>query len=200
MRCPRQDSGRSLEMCGNTYPREMVVHDRTRLITNPTTFMTNTMKFTKKYYWIFIAILVFALDRITKMLVLQYLQFNEPVNILPFFNLFFNFNTGAAFGFLNQAGGWQEWLFIGIAIAVSISLVIWQFRIHTEHTWLKITLALILGGTLGNLYDRITYHYVIDFLDFYYKQWHYATFNLADSAICIGAIMLVVDTFRKDKC
>jgi signal peptidase II len=157
------------------------------------------MNFTKKYYWIFIAILIFVLDRITKMLVLQYLPFRLPVDIFPGFNLFFTLNTGSAFGFLNTASGWQRWLFSGIAIAVSIFLIIWQFKINTKHAWLKIALALILGGTLGNLCDRISYHYVIDFLDFYFREWHYATFNLADSAICVGAGMLIIQTFHKDR-
>ncbi len=155
------------------------------------------MSFIKNYYWIFIAVLAFALDRITKILVFQHLQFEQTINVLPMFNLFLTFNTGAAFGFLNKASGWQEWLFIGIAVAVSVFLIIWQFKIKTQHAWLKIALALVLGGTLGNLYDRIVYHHVIDFLDFYFKQWHYAAFNLADSVICIGAVMLIIDIFIK---
>ena len=153
----------------------------------------------KNYYWIFTTVFVFALDRITKILVLQHLQLEQPMNIFPMFNLFFTFNTGAAFSFLNHANGWQGWLFSGIAIAVSIALVIWQFKIDNQHNWLKIALALVLGGTLGNLYDRIIYHYVIDFFDFYFRQWHYPTFNLADSAICIGAIMLIIDISRQEK-
>jgi len=154
------------------------------------------MILSKKYLWIFITILVFALDRITKSLALDYLPLGEPISILPMFNLFFTFNTGAAFSFLNQAGGWQEWLFGAIAVGVSISIIIWQLKITIEHLWLKIALALIIGGTLGNLYDRITYHKVIDFLDFYFRQWHYPVFNIADSAICIGAIMLIIDILR----
>jgi signal peptidase II len=157
------------------------------------------MSFAKKYYWIFVAISIFALDRITKMLVLQCLPFRLPVNVLPIFNLFFTFNAGSAFGFLNDASGWQGWLFSSIAIAVSSFIVIWQFKISAQHAWFKTALALILGGTLGNLYDRIIYNHVIDFLDFYFRQWHYATFNLADSAICIGAIMLVINSSYKEK-
>lgn len=162
-------------------------------------FERTLMNFTKKYYWLFIAILIFVLDRITKTLVLQYLPFRLPVDVFPGFNLFFTFNTGSAFGFLNNASGWQEWLFSSIATAVSIFLIIWQFKINTKYAWLKIALALILGGTLGNLYDRMFYKYVIDFLDFYFREWHYATFNLADSAICVGAGMLITHTFHKEK-
>lgn len=146
-----------------------------------------------------IAVLVYVLDRITKALVLNYLQVEQPLNVLPMLNLFLTFNPGAAFSFLNKAGGWQEWLFVGTAIGVSIFIIGWQFKITIEHLWLKIALALILGGTLGNLYDRIIYHEVVDFLDFYFRQWHYPVFNIADSAICIGAIMLVIDVMGKEK-
>ena len=97
--------------------------------------MTDAMKFTKNHYWIFIVALIFVLDRITKTLVLQYLPFGLPVNVLPTLNLFFIFNTGSAFGFLNQAGGWQEWLFSGIAIIVSCFLIIWQFKVNVKYVW-----------------------------------------------------------------
>ena len=153
----------------------------------------------KKHFWILITFSIFILDRITKTLVLNYLIMEEPVSILPILNLFFTFNTGAAFSFLNKAGGWQEWLFIGIALAVSILLIIWLFKIDTKQYLLKISLALILGGTLGNLYDRIIYHKVIDFIDFYFRRWHYPVFNIADCVICIGAIMLLIDLIYKEK-
>lgn len=153
----------------------------------------------KKYFWLFVAILIFSLDRITKTLVLHYLAIEEPLPVLPLLNLFLTFNTGAAFSFLNQAGGWQGSLFVVIAVAVSFFLIIWQFKIKASQLWLKIALALIQGGTLGNLYDRIAYHKVIDFIDFYFNQWHYPVFNLADSAICIGAIMLIIDSVGKEK-
>lgn len=151
------------------------------------------------YYWIFIVLGTFAIDRITKILALQYFLYKDPVNVLPIFNLCFVYNTGAAFGFLNQAAGWQGWLFSGVAIFVSGCLIIWLFRINTNDTRLKVALSLILGGTLGNLYDRIVYHYVIDFLDFYFKQWHFPAFNLADAAICVGALLLIVDVLGKEK-
>jgi len=157
------------------------------------------MILSKKYLWVLIAILIFTIDRITKYLVLNYLVLEEPVNVLPILNLLFTFNTGAAFGFLDQANGWQEWLFGIIAIGVSIFLIIWQFKISVEYLWLKIASALVLGGTLGNLCDRIVYHKVIDFLDFYFKQWHYPVFNIADSAICIGATMLIIDILRQER-
>jgi len=157
------------------------------------------MTILKKYFWILIALAIFAIDRGTKMLVLNYLTLEEPVSVLPILNLFLTFNTGAAFSFLNQAGGWQEWLFIGIAIVVTVFLIIWLFRTPIKENLLKISLALILGGTLGNLYDRIVYHKVIDFIDFYFRKWHYPIFNIADSAICIGAVLLLIDLIWKEK-
>ncbi len=147
----------------------------------------------KKYLWVFVAILVFVLDRLTKQLVLNYLSSGDIIHALPILDLIFSLNPGAAFGFLNQAGGWQEWLFGTIAMGVSIFLIAWQFKISVKYLWLKIANALVLGGTLGNLYDRIVYQQVIDFLDFYVSNWHYPTFNIADSAICIGATMLIID-------
>lgn len=150
------------------------------------------MALSKKYLWILITVLVFALDRITKYMVLHYLSQGATIHVLPVLNLIFALNPGAAFSFLYKAGGWQEWLFIAIAIGVSVFLVVWQFKISIKYGWLKIANALILAGTLGNLYDRFVYHSVIDFIDFYFKNWHYPTFNIADSAICLGAIILVI--------
>jgi signal peptidase II len=157
------------------------------------------MALSKKYLWVLIAVSIFVLDRITKYLILNYLVLEEPVSVLPILNLVFIFNTGAAFGFLNKAGGWQEWLFSIIAVGVSIFLVIWQLKIPVKYLWLKIASALILGGTLGNLYDRVVYHKVIDFIDICFKQWHYPAFNIADSAICIGAVMLIIDILHQEK-
>jgi signal peptidase II len=156
-----------------------------------------TKKINTNLWWFVITLAIIGIDRITKTLIVQNLPFEQALPVMPFLNLFFTFNAGAAFSFLGKAGGWQEWLFGSIAVFISIFLIIWQLKIFSGHRWLKIALALILGGTLGNLYDRIIYHRVIDFLDFYYKQWHYATFNLADTAICVGAIMLVVDIVCK---
>lgn len=153
----------------------------------------------KHILWIAITLFILTFDRVTKILVLKYLPFQEPVKIFSWFNLFFNYNTGAAFSFLNQPTTWQQWLFGGIAIIVSILLIFWLLRLPQTKVWLTVALALILGGTVGNLFDRVVYHYIIDFLDFYYKNWHWPTFNIADSAISIGAIMLMVDMFCKDK-
>jgi signal peptidase II len=153
----------------------------------------------KKYFWIGIVVLTFIFDQLAKTIILGRFIPEESVSILPFLNLYLTFNFGAAFGFLNQADGWQGCLFSIIAILVSLFLIIWQLKIPITNLWLKTSLALILGGTLGNLCDRICYHMVIDFIDFYFRNWHYPTFNLADAAICTGAFMLTKNIMFDDK-
>jgi signal peptidase II len=150
-------------------------------------------KFIKNYFWVFVAIAILFFDRFTKVLVVAHLPIEKPIALLPFLNLYFTYNSGAAFSFLRSAGGWQEMLFICIACFATIFLIIWLLKIPKDHAWLKLALALILGGTIGNLIDRLTIYQVIDFIDFYYKLKHFPTFNIADSAITIGAIMLVID-------
>jgi signal peptidase II len=158
-----------------------------------------TKKSLKNLSWIFITIFVIAFDRYTKYLIAKYFVLNEAVPIFPSLNLFYTLNKGAAFSFLNQASGWQIWFFAVIAVVVSVFIVIWLLRLRVSQPCLKIALALILGGTLGNLYDRIFYGYVTDFIDVYYKTWHWPSFNVADSAICVGAFILVIDIlFKKD--
>ena len=105
------------------------------------------------------------------------------------------YNRGAAFNFLSQHGALASWLFAGIAIAVSIVLLFWLYRLPDNKKWLACGLSLILGGAVGNLVDRIVHGYVIDFLDFHLSHWHFAAFNIADSAICVGAAMLFIDVF-----
>jgi signal peptidase II len=142
---------------------------------------------------------VIILDQLTKIWATQTLTFNQPIAILPFFNFTLLHNTGAAFSFLANAGGWQRWFFTILAIGVSFVLVLWLARLKSNQYGLASALALILGGALGNVIDRLNYGYVIDFLDFYYKTWHWPAFNIADSAITIGAAILIVDAFRTTK-
>ena len=104
-------------------------------------------------------------------------------------------NHGAAFSFLSDAGGWQRYFFSGLAAAVSIGLVIWLARLSPEKRWEPIALALVLGGAVGNLYDRVTLGYVVDFIVVHYQGYYWPAFNLADSAISAGAIMLLIDAF-----
>jgi signal peptidase II len=104
-------------------------------------------------------------------------------------------NTGAAFSFLSDAGGWQRWLFAGLAVGMSIVISVWLTRLKPNETFIAIALSLILGGAIGNLVDRLAYGYVIDFLDIYYGNWHWPAFNIADSAITVGVVLMLIDSF-----
>lgn len=149
--------------------------------------------------WLWISLLVIVLDQLTKLWASSALNYGDPVAILPSFNLTLFFNTGAAFSFLNQAGGWQRWLFTIIAITVSSVLLVWMRRLNRSQRWLAVALALVLGGALGNLIDRLYLGHVIDFVDVYYGKWHWPAFNVADSSIFIGVVMLIIDTLRGEK-
>lgn len=142
-----------------------------------------------------------ALDQITKLAVIGAFTLHEQMPLVPYFNLTLAHNPGAAFSFLSDAGGWQRWFFTAIALGVSVAIVVWLKRLPSNDRWLAVALALILGGALGNVWDRITLGYVIDFLDFYVDQWHWPAFNVADAAITIGAVMLGIDAifFAKAK-
>jgi len=125
----------------------------------------------------------------------HYLQLHVSVAVFPGINLTLMQNPGAAFSLLSQAGGWQRWFFIGLAVTVGIAIIVWLVSLPADKRWMAFALALILGGAMGNLWDRMTLSYVIDFIDVYYQEWHWPAFNIADSAISIGAVMLVIDTF-----
>lgn len=143
--------------------------------------------------WLGLAVLLIVLDQVSKMLAMQLLELHAPLAVLPGFNLTLTYNTGAAFSFLSEAGGWQRWFFSGFALIVSIILVVWLYRLPVSARWLPCALGFILGGALGNLLDRLMYGHVVDFIQLYYQQWYWPAFNLADSAITIGAVMLIID-------
>ena len=105
-------------------------------------------------------------------------------------------NTGAAFSFLSDAGGWQRWLFAGLAVGMSVVISVWLTRLKENETLIAVALSLILGGAIGNLIDRLAYGYVIDFLDVYYETWHWPAFNIADSAITVGVVLMLIDSFK----
>jgi len=147
-----------------------------------------------KYLWL--SGLVIVLDQISKWLMVSWLSLYETVVVMPFFNLTMAHNYGAAFSFLSNAGGWQRWFFTGLAIAVSIVLIVWLRGLKPQAKLEALSLSLILGGAIGNVIDRLYYGYVIDFIDIYYGYYHWPAFNVADSAIVIGAILLVLDTLR----
>jgi signal peptidase II len=146
--------------------------------------------------WLWLTIILVAFDQVTKFWVTHHLHFFEPFRILPFLNLTLAYNTGAAFSFLHSASGWQNWIFSTLAIIVSFVVLFWLGKLPGRNRWLSIALCLILAGALGNAWDRMTYGYVIDFLDFHAVDWHFAIFNIADGAICVGAAMLFWDWIR----
>lgn len=137
-----------------------------------------------------------VLDQVTKYLIQTQLGYREIVPVLPSLNLTLSYNRGAAFSFLSEAGGWQQWFFVGLAIIVSAVILVWLYRLPSKDKWTACGLSLILGGALGNLWDRIMLGHVVDFIDFYVKTWHFATFNIADSAICVGASILILVSFQ----
>jgi len=149
--------------------------------------------------WLWITALVFILDQVTKYFASANLGYHQPVNVFPYFNFMLAHNKGAAFSFLNDASGWQRWFFTVIALGVSAVIVFWLKGLPSRDRWLAISLSLILGGALGNVWDRMILGYVIDFIDIYYVNWHWPAFNIADSAISIGATMLIIDAlfFKK---
>ncbi|WP_242472700.1 signal peptidase II [Rhodoferax fermentans] len=142
--------------------------------------------------WLAWSLVVILVDQFTKVLVLGYYQLGDSHPVTSFFNLVRVHNHGAAFSFLASSGGWQRWLFTGIGIGAAV-LIIWLLKSHPGQKLFAFALASILGGALGNVIDRLLHGYVVDFLDFYWKNWHFPAFNIADSAITLGAICLILD-------
>ena len=153
----------------------------------------------RRLHWLWLSLLVIVLDQLTKLWASSDLIYGKPVALLPSLNFTLMHNTGAAFSFLNEAGGWQRWFFALIALVVSTVLVLWLHRLTSSQRWLAVALALVLGGALGNLIDRLYLGYVIDFVDVYYDRWHWPAFNVADSSIFIGVAMLIIDSLRGEK-
>jgi signal peptidase II len=148
--------------------------------------------------WLSLAALVIVLDQISKLWITSHFAYLESIRVLSVFDLALIYNPGAAFGFLNDAGGMQRWLFGGIAVIASISIT-WLLKKHSSEILFAFALSLILGGALGNLIDRINYGYVIDFLLFHWDAHYFPAFNLADSAITCGAGLLIWGSFTEKK-
>ena len=142
--------------------------------------------------WLGIALLIFLLDQFTKVLVLGAFELGDSTPITSFFNLVRVHNHGAAFSFLADAGGWQRWFFTGIG-GVATVFMLWMLYSHAGQQLFSLAIALILGGAVGNVVDRLMHGYVVDFLDFYWGSWHFPAFNVADSAISVGAALLILD-------
>lgn len=151
--------------------------------------------------WLVLSVLVLVIDQVSKAHFEGTLEMFQQIVVIPdYFSWTLAYNTGAAFSFLADSGGWQRWLFALIAVVVSAVLVVWLKRLGRDDTWLAIALALVLGGALGNLYDRIALGHVIDFILVHWQNRHYfPAFNFADSAITVGAIMLALDMFKSKK-
>ncbi|MFO2484660.1 signal peptidase II [Legionella pneumophila serogroup 9] len=147
----------------------------------------------KKWPWLVLSFLVIICDQLSKYWVGVLLTPYKPMSVMPMLNFTLAFNTGAAFSFLSGAGDWHRWFFAGFSFLMSIILLIWLVRTPEQARFQSVGISLILGGAIGNLIDRGLHGYVIDFIDVYYKHHHFATFNVADSAICIGAAILVLD-------
>lgn len=148
--------------------------------------------------WLWLALLLIVVDQVTKQYVVATIDLYERIEVLPFFNLTYAQNPGAAFSFLADQGGWQRWFFALIAAIASIVFVVWLAKTPKENKMLSIAFALLLSGAFGNLIDRVLLGYVIDFLDFYYQNYHWPAFNVADSAIFIGAALMIIDSFKKE--
>jgi signal peptidase II len=146
--------------------------------------------------WLSLAALIIVLDQISKLWISSHFSYGEQFRVTDFFNVTLVHNAGAAFAFLHDAGGWQRWMFSVISIVAAVWIVR-LLRQHAQQTFFCFALALILGGAVGNLIDRVAYGYVVDFLDFHWAGYHFATFNVADAAISVGAVLLLLDSFRK---
>ncbi|WP_394788422.1 signal peptidase II [Rhodoferax sp.] len=142
--------------------------------------------------WLGLALIILILDQFTKVLITGYYQLGDSTPVTSFFNIVRAHNTGAAFSFLHDAGGWQRWFFTGIGVAAAL-FIVWMLRKHAGQKLFCFAMACVLGGAIGNVIDRVLHGYVVDFLDFYWRNMHFAAFNLADAAITLGAICLILD-------
>ncbi len=146
--------------------------------------------------WLGLALLVIVLDQFTKTLILGYFQLGDTRYVTPFFNVVRVHNTGAAFSFLAGASGWQRWFFVGLGFVAS-AFIVWLLRSHPTQRLFCFAVTMIMGGALGNVLDRLLHGYVVDFLQFHAGGWYFPSFNLADSAITLGAVTLIVDELRR---
>lgn len=150
-----------------------------------------------RYLWI--SALVVVLDQASKFFAVRYLIRHAEVALAPFLNLTLTYNTGAAFGFLHDAPGWQNLFFVAVALSASVFIFLWLRRLPASDRLTAMGLSLVLGGAIGNLVDRFIHGYVVDFIDVVFGSWHFWTFNVADSAISIGAALLLCDAVRATK-
>ena len=162
--------------------------------------MPDTARF-GRLKWLWLSLLVFVLDQASKLFFENSLSLYQQIVVIPdYFSWTLAYNKGAAFSFLASESGWQRWFFAAVAVVVSVVLVVWLKRLKAHETWLALALALVLGGAIGNLFDRVVYGHVIDFILVHWQnRWYFPAFNLADSAITLGAILLALDMFKPQK-
>lgn len=146
--------------------------------------------------WLGLALILLIADQFTKVLILGYYRLGDATYVTSFFNVVRVHNTGAAFSFLASESGWQRWFFTGIGVAAA-GFIIWMLKSHAGQKLFSFAMACILGGAIGNVVDRTLHGYVVDFLDFHYGNWHFPAFNVADSAITIGAVCLILDELAR---
>ncbi|RBP78699.1 lipoprotein signal peptidase [Marinomonas rhizomae] len=162
--------------------------------------MTALIMWKRVQRWWALAAIIFVLDWVTKQAVESNLFYGQEIAVFPFFDLTLRYNTGAAFSFLAQAGGWQRWFFSLIALAVVVGITWRLVKIAKTNRLEALALTFVLGGAIGNLYDRLVYGHVVDFLQFHWQQsWYFPAFNLADSAITIGVILMLLESFVANK-
>jgi signal peptidase II len=148
--------------------------------------------------WLGLALILLIVDQLTKVLILGYYNLGDATTVTTFFNIVRVHNSGAAFSFLASAGGWQRWLFTAIGVAAAL-FIVWMLKSHPGQKLFSFALACILGGAVGNVVDRTLHGYVVDFLDVHYAGWHFPAFNIADAAITIGAVCLILDELLRVK-
>ena len=150
---------------------------------------------TPQLKWLWLSLAVILIDQVTKQIAEAQLSLHEPVNLIPYFDWYLTYNTGAAFSLLADAGGWQRWLFTVIAIVVSVVIVQWIRKLPPEDSLTALSLGLILGGAIGNLIDRILLGHVIDYIQVWLGSYPFPAFNIADAAISVGAALLILSSF-----
>jgi signal peptidase II len=146
--------------------------------------------------WLGLALAIIVVDQLTKVLILDYYQLGDSTYVTSFFNVVRAHNTGAAFSFLAGASGWQRWFFTAIGVAAAV-FITWMLRSHAGQRLFSFALACILGGAIGNVVDRLLYGYVVDFVQLHWRGWYFPAFNVADSAITVGAACLILDELRR---
>ena len=158
--------------------------------------MRDLFKQSPTFKWLWISTVIIVLDQITKQLVEQQLHLHQTIPVVPMFNITLAYNEGAAFSFLSDAGGWQRWFFIVLTLVISTVLLFWLKRTDPNNKTEAISLSLILGGAIGNLIDRTLFGHVIDFIQVFYQTYYWPAFNVADSAISCGVVLLIISSLR----